>query len=313
MGCRLMAFSSSSRRLSENLREFLSTARFEPDQPPGRNLEWPRITVVTPSFNQAPYLERTIISIHNQGYPNLEHIVIDGGSTDGSVDILQRYSRRFAYWHSEPDDGQCDAINTGAAQASGTFMTWINSDDLLLPGALNRIGALIRQHAEIDLFYGNQVEADQYDRVTKRVYTIDFDLRDFLYEIHIIIHQQSAFWRTDIFREMGGLNNCAYAMDYDLFYRMISSGITWMRIEDFLAVFRMYPDSLTGTGEVGRSRSPTVDQIFEEAIGRPRSVWDQTVMKAFYKTKRFMIEPKSLVAAAEHRIGKLMTQPKKNR
>ena len=158
-------------------------------------------------------------------YPNLEHIVIDGGSTDGSVEVLKKYENRLAYWHSRPDQGQCDAINQGAGKATGSFMTWINSDDLLLPKALYRIGNLIREHPDTDLFYGYQVEVDESDRVTKRVYTINFDLKDFLYETHIIIHQQSAFWKIELFRELGGLNDCPYAMDYDLFYRMISRGI----------------------------------------------------------------------------------------
>jgi len=297
-----MAFLHASRRLSGQILDFLTTTCFDPARPPDSDPDWPKITIVTPSFNQAPYLEKTIISIHNQGYPNLEHIVIDGGSTDGSVDIIKKYEARFSYWQSRPDEGQCDAINQGSTKASGAFMTWINSDDLLLPGALNRIGTLIKAEPGTDLFYGNQVEVNEADRVTKRVYTIDFDLKNFLYEVHIIIHQQSAFWRVDLFRELGGLNDCRYAMDYDLFYRMISRRIRWTRIGDFLAAFRMYPESLTGTGEVRRSRSGTVDRIFQEAMGRRRNGWDLTAMKYLYKMKRFLTEPRGLLAAVEHRI-----------
>ena len=297
-----MGFTAVSKKITTDIRRFAGEPFFNPDDPPESDPAWPKISIITPSFNQAPFLERTICSIHNQDYPNLEHIVMDGGSTDGSVDIIRKYENRFAYWRTAPDKGQCDAINSGASHATGTFMTWINSDDLLLPGSLNRIGDLIGKYPDTDLFYGNQVEVDQLDRVTKRVYTIDFDLRDFLYEIHIIIHQQSAFWRTDVFRNLGCLGDCAYAMDYDLFYRMIKSGIRWLRIEDFLAAFRMYPDSLTGTGKVARLRTPTVDRIFEEATGHPRTLWDRSVMAPFYKTRRFLSEPRSLTAALENRI-----------
>jgi glycosyltransferase involved in cell wall biosynthesis len=297
-----MGFLPKSRKISSAIREFVELPLFDQEASPESDPAWPRISVITPSFNQAPFLERTLWSIHNQGYPNLEHIVIDGGSTDGSIDIIRKFERRLAYWQSEPDDGQCHAINIGATRATGAFMTWINSDDLLLSGSLNRIGELIQRYPDTDLFYGNQVEVDQVDRVTKRVYTIDFDLRDFLYEIHIIIHQQSAFWRTDLFRRLGGLNDCAYAMDYDLFYRMIASGIRWLRIEDFLAAFRMYPDSLTGTGKVARLRTSTVDRIFEEATGHQRTFWDRSVMAPLYKTRRFLAEPRSLIAALENRI-----------
>jgi glycosyltransferase involved in cell wall biosynthesis len=296
----------AARKLTNQIRAFVASPMFDASSPSRSDPEWPRISIITPSFNQARYLERTIISIHNQMYPNLEHIVIDGGSTDNSVSILQRYSKRLTYWHSRKDEGQCDAINQGAAKATGLFMTWINSDDILLPGALDRIGRLIRENPETDLFYGNQVELDESDSVTKRVYTINFDLMDFLYEVNIIIHQQSAFWRVALFNELGGLNDCAYAMDYDLFYRMATRGMNWQRIQDFLSGFRMYPDSLTGSGEVMRSRSATVDGIFTDATGRRRTFWDRTVMRYLYKSRRFIEEPRTLIGGIENRLAGIM-------
>ncbi len=301
-----MGFLPVSRKISREIAKFVKSPLFDPEVSPESDPAWPRISVITPSFNQADFLERTILSIHNQRYPNLEHIIIDGGSNDDSTRILKKYENRLAYWHSNPDQGQCDAINQGAEKATGLFMTWINSDDLLLPGTLYRIGNLIREYPGTDLFYGNQVEVDEFDRVTKRVYTIDFDLKDFLYEVNIIIHQQSAFWKVDLFRELGGLNDCPYAMDYDLYHRMISRGIRWRRMEEFLSAFRVYPDSLTGSGEVRRSREGTVDRIFEEAMGRTRNSWDRTVMRYLYKTRRFISEPRTLFAAAEHRAGKII-------
>jgi glycosyltransferase involved in cell wall biosynthesis len=138
-----MGFLPISRKISRAFGEFVESPLFDPEVSTTADPAWPRISIITPSFNQAPFLERTVISIQNQGYPNREHIVIDGGSTDRSVEFIRNYEPRFAYWQSGPDDGQCDAINIGAARATGTFMTWINSDDLLLPGSLNRIGELI--------------------------------------------------------------------------------------------------------------------------------------------------------------------------
>ena len=303
-----MALFFESKRITGEIQAFLGSPRFSTGSPPPSDTTWPRISVITPSFNQAKFLERTIISIHNQEYPNLEHIIIDGGSTDGSVDIIKRYGGVITYWHSRPDHGQCDAINTGAGLATGDFMTWINSDDLMYPGALLKVGSVIREEPGLDMVYGNQVEIDSNDVVTKRVFTVDFDIHDFLYEINIIIKQQSAFWRKDLFETVGGLNDCPYAMDYDLFYRMFKNGMRYRRIDDFLSAFRVYPESLTGSGEVGRSRGGTVDAIFAEYLGRERNLLDRTVMKAWHKVRRFGKDPRALAAALEHRFGRLSSR-----
>src|SRR5262245_21335405 len=100
---------------------------------------WPRITIVTPSYNQAPFLEETIRSVLLQGYPNLEYIIIDGGSSDGSVELMRRYEPWLAYWVSEPDGGQSEAINKGWCSATGTVTTWLSSDDIYTPGALKAV------------------------------------------------------------------------------------------------------------------------------------------------------------------------------
>lgn len=283
------------------MREFISSPDFDPDKAPEEDPAWPKITVITPSFNQASFLERAIVSIHNQGYPNLEHILIDGGSTDGSLEILDRYEKRFFYWQSRPDKGQSDAINIGASHATGRYMMWINSDDMLLPGSLKKFARFFGKDPDTDLAFGNQVEVDESDRVIKRLFTIDFDIRDFLYEINIIVHQQSALWRTDLFRKIGGLKLFRYAMDYDMTYRMYRAGARFRRIPDFLSAFRVHPAGLTGSGQVARYRNDEVDKAFHEYLGRNRNLFDRTAMKYWYKARRFLSEPRCFPAAVEHR------------
>jgi len=294
--------------MSRVIRAFVAAPRFDRNTPPGSAEGWPRVSVITPSFNQAAFLEKTLLSIHNQDYPNLEHIIIDGGSTDGSVDIIRKYEKRLAYWRTGSDGGQSDAINMGAARATGRYMMWINSDDLLLPGALHTMARAVERHPASELIYGNQVEVDRDDVVIKRLYTIDFDILDFLYEINIIVHQQSAMWSTDLFRRVGGLKLYRYAMDYDLIYRMHTAGARFRRIEEFLSAFRVHSQGLTGSGEVARRRGKEVDASFKDYFDRDRSLFDKTFMRSLYKGKRFLSEPRCLSAALEHRLGRMFSR-----
>src|SRR6185436_555558 len=124
----------------------------------------PRISIVTPSFRQAHFIERTIRSVLEQGYPNLEYHVQDGGSTDGTVPILERYAPRLSSWASERDSGQSQAINRAFAKTSGDIMAWINSDDVLFPGALAYVADFFNRNPDVDVVYGHRVLIDEEDR-----------------------------------------------------------------------------------------------------------------------------------------------------
>lgn len=180
----------------------------------------PRISIVTPSFNQARYLEATIRSVLDQGYPNLEYIIVDGGSTDGSVDIIQKYAQRLAWWVSEKDKGQTDALNKGFARATGDILAWINSDDTYNPGALHEAAEAMRAHPKAGLVYAEANYIDENGAVTGLFPAAQTDLRR-LRQGYVHIPQQAAFFRADLWRQVAPLDDTFYfAMDYDLWVRL---------------------------------------------------------------------------------------------
>ncbi len=180
----------------------------------------PLVTIVTPSFNQARFLEATIESVLSQGYPSLEYIIVDGGSTDGSLEIIKRYESRLAWWTSEKDRGQTDAINKGLAHAKGSILAWLNSDDTYLPGAVAAAAAYLGANPGIGLVYGDANYINEAGRVVGRFPAAQTDQRK-LRQGYVHIPQQAAFFRADLWRSVGPLDPSYYfAMDYDLWVRI---------------------------------------------------------------------------------------------
>jgi glycosyltransferase involved in cell wall biosynthesis len=183
-------------------------------------MELPLISIVTPSYNQARFIEDTLRSVVSQAYPRTEHIVVDGGSTDGSVDIIRRYAPHLRSWVSEPDRGQSHAINKGLAQAQGEILTWLNSDDTYLPGALDEVGRFFAGHPDVDLVYGDYVYTDVDGRPMRRRHVFDtIGYESLLY--HDYLGQPAVFFRRSLFEKVGPLDESLhYCMDWDLFLRM---------------------------------------------------------------------------------------------
>ncbi len=180
----------------------------------------PLVTIVTPSYNQAAFLEATICSVLEQDYPQIEYILVDGGSKDGSPEIIRRYSDRLAWWVSEKDRGQTDAINKGFAHASGQILAWLNSDDTYQPGAIRQAVAYFQAHPTTGMVYGdcNFINAEGVQ--IGRFPAAQTDYRR-LRQGYVHIPQQAAFWRADLWRQVGPLDPAFFfAMDYDLWVRL---------------------------------------------------------------------------------------------
>lgn len=183
-------------------------------------MDKPLISIVTPSFNQSRYLEATIRSVLEQDYPAFEYIIVDGGSHDGSVEIIQRYASRLAWWVSEPDLGQTDALNKGFSRASGQILAWLNSDDTYNPGALAAAAQYLIDHPEVGLVYSDTNFINETGREIGRFPAAQTDYHR-LRQGYVHIPQQAAFFRADLWRQVGPLDPDFYfAMDYDLWVRL---------------------------------------------------------------------------------------------
>ncbi len=181
---------------------------------------WPLVSIVTPSYNQAQFLEATIRSVLSQDYPCLEYIIVDGGSTDGSLEIIQKYADRLAWWVSEPDRGQTDAINKGFAHAHGEIFAWLNSDDTYEPDAVRGAVQFLLEHPQVGMVYGDANFIDEEGRVIGKFDARQTDYRR-LRRGYVHIPQQAAFFRASLWHQIGPLDPSFYfAMDYDLWVRI---------------------------------------------------------------------------------------------
>ena len=231
-----------------SLRSFI-TQPFVPQSAPVHDRsQYPRLTVVTPSFNQAHYLERTILSVLNQQYPNLEYFVVDGGSTDGSVDIIKKYAPYLTGWVSEKDQGQTDAINKGFRQATGEYVAFQNSDDVFAPGAFNRVAAEWRNDPVTDVFFGDMYITNEDDVILEEMRLPGFCAECQIYE-GMQIYNQSLFIRRTRLEEFGFLDaSLRFVIDYEIIARLgVQPGIRFRHVAGFWGCFRVQPDAKSST------------------------------------------------------------------
>lgn len=180
-----------------------------------------KISIITPVYNQVDFIEQTILSVLNQNYSNLEYIIIDGGSTDGTIDIIKKYASRITSWISEPDQGMYDAIDKGFSRSTGEIMAWINSDDLLLTNALQRMNHLMSDLPQVEWVQGMNSAIDLKGEVIDYRYGDKFSLIKFLQKDYQYVQQECTFWRRSLYERAGNRmdTKLKLAGDFELWFR----------------------------------------------------------------------------------------------
>jgi len=226
-------------------------------------MQIPTISIVTCSYQQAPFLEQAMRSVLEQEYPALEYVVIDGGSRDGSVDIIRKYERALAHWESGPDGGQTHALIKGFEHCSGDILGWLCSDDLLLSGALAAVGEFFARNPEVSAVYGDALWIDAQGQLLRPKREMGFN-RFVLLHDHNYIPQPAMFWRRSLYEQVGGLDaRFDMAMDADLWERF-SAIACIAHIPAYLACMRWYPSQKT--------RARRGDALREDTLIRARDV-----------------------------------------
>ena len=259
----------------------------------------PRISIVTISFNQARFLPAAIESVLGQGYDNLDYIVVDPGSTDCSREIIAGYGDRLTAIF-EPDQGPADGLNRGFARASGEVFGYINADDLLLPGALDAVARAFADPA-IDVICGNGTMIDADGRTTRSVYSSRFSLPAFAHGAMTFV-QQANFFRATAFAAAGGFNIAnRTCWDAELLVDLALAGARVRNVQDRLGGFRMYGESITGSGRFAEQTAKDLARIAEKALGRPRAPGD-ALRAPLYRLWRQATHPAGAIEGVRARL-----------
>ncbi|MEI7784009.1 MAG: glycosyltransferase family 2 protein [Betaproteobacteria bacterium] len=240
----------------------------------------PRISVITPSYNQAEYLERTIRSVLDQEYPHIEYIIIDGGSTDGSVELIKRYESRLAYWVSEKDRGQAHAINKGLQLATGDWVAWQNSDDTYYPGVFSHMASVAHSNNAAQLIIGNMNLVDQHDQLLREMKYVKPSYKSLLAE-GMVLTNQAAFCKRSLHQEIGPLNEtleCGF--DYEWFLRLLAHTHQTQHVNAAWGALRLHSETKTS------HLQSVFDLEYRQILaGREPSIWD----KRYHQLRRMCL------------------------
>lgn len=247
-----------------------------------------KYSIITPSFNQAKFLEKTIQSVLAQNYNDFELIIIDGGSTDGSVDVIKKYHDKISYWVSEKDHGQSHAFNKGLEHATGEIIGWLNSDDIYYANAIKESAKIFENRPDVDVVFSNYNFIDENDKVLRTRKEIPYDYKIYLWSKGCYHANCAGFFRRRCFEKFGGLReDLQYAMDYEFYLRLGSNHCNIIHTNKIWGAYRFHSQSksIAGTSEVEKH----VNQIFHASTSKITS--NRYVVYSasrFYKTKRII-------------------------
>jgi len=262
-----------------------------------------KISIVTISYNQAQFLERAICSIIEQGCNNLEYIVVDPGSTDGSRDIIERYRSKIGLIVYEPDSGPADGLNKGFSLATGEIFGFINADDALLPGALKKISDYFERNPQIDIVCGSGFKIDSTGRVIKRMMPTRFSKRLFIYGA-VTLFQQGAFFRRTAFLETRGFNkDNRTCWDGELLLDMGINGRQFGVFYEDVAAFRIHESSISGSGRLVESYRNDCNRLFMKVMGRQMNLADRLLMR-IYRLEKWLVNPRATLSNIIWKVGR---------
>lgn len=250
------------------------------------NNPYPKISIITPSYNQGQFIEQTILSVLGQQYPNVEYIIMDGGSTDNTVEIIKKYEHQISYWQSKKDGGQSIAINDGFKKSTGDILYWLNSDDMLMPGALFRMANyfLLNPNA---IYFGNCLH---FNEKSGGIYPYGSNVQErfFKYPLSLVdtIIQPSSFWSKSIWQKVGLLReDLHFGFDWEWFLRAERLNVAFVPIHDCLSLYRFHDSHKSGTG--GEKRQIEITTIYEE-YGKQYSELYKNLCSENFDTNRLL-------------------------
>ena len=268
-----------------------------------------RISIVTLSFNQRAYLQEALDSVLSQSYQDLDYIVVDPGSTDGSREIIRSYSDRISTTIFEPDHGAAEGLNVGFGKATGDIYGFLNADDILLPGSLKCVGEFFQSHPDCDMLMGNGYKIDGRGRKTRHFIARDFSVRRFFYGGTQWL-QQSTFYRADAFRAVGGFNTeNRTSWDAELLFDMSLRNMELLHVPGYWSAFRIHSESITGSQRLAEESRKTHARYFRAVMGREKKSLDKLAAK-FVFAYTLLTEPRGLLTRVSDRLRSVISNPK---